>query len=112
VLQENRRFQCIFSTQSELPIILANSQAGNRGPLLDPTVLGRELLTTPNPRTLEELRMLPVSREDFRTHFYSSPLLEAQCLASARALGLPPLPPHAVLSERKRQIGGRIGVTI
>src|SRR5258707_15117394 len=65
------------------------------------------------PRLETSWDCLPVSRQvDFRTHFYPSPLPEAQCIASAHALGLPPLPPHAVLLERKRQIGARIGATI
>ena len=44
---------------TELPIILANSQAGPRGPLYNPTLMQAQgwapLLAAPNPRTRDEL---------------------------------------------------------
>ena len=44
---------------TELPIILANSQAGPRGPLYNPTLMQGQgwapLLAAPNPRTRDEL---------------------------------------------------------
>jgi len=43
--------------RSDLPIMLANSQAGNSGPLYNPTVPGWVLLTAPNPTTRDELRV-------------------------------------------------------
>jgi hypothetical protein len=42
----------------ELPIILANSQTGPRGPLYNPTLMAQgwaPLLAAPNPRTRDEL---------------------------------------------------------
>ena len=102
----------------ELPILLANSQAGARGPLFNPTVLQNgwaPLLTAPNPRSRDEL--LGFTGE-FTRHFHIVVLIlfvlqiVNQCNASAHSLGLPALPPQTLVPERRRQIAVRIGVSI
>jgi len=56
---------------TELPIILANSQAGPRGPLYNPTLMQAQgwapLLAAPNPRTRDEL--LVFTSEGYPLHF-------------------------------------------
>ena len=45
----------IAQSRREQPILLANSQAGTRGRLYDPTANGWVLLVAPNPATRDEL---------------------------------------------------------
>ncbi len=45
----------IAAIRAEQPILLANSQAGNHGPLYDPTLPGWVLLGFPHPTTRDEL---------------------------------------------------------
>ncbi|KAI9508544.1 hypothetical protein F5148DRAFT_1195363 [Russula earlei] len=84
----------------EMPILLANSQAGTRGRLYNPTIAlvggWAPLMEAPNPVNRDALFMFTVN----------------ECVASARNLGLPPLPPGTPVAERRRQIARRIGVAI
>jgi hypothetical protein len=45
----------IAAMRNEQPILLANSQAGNREPLFNPTVPGWVLLAPPHPTTRDQL---------------------------------------------------------
>ncbi|PPQ71436.1 hypothetical protein CVT26_011133 [Gymnopilus dilepis] len=86
----------LFDKTNELPILLANSQAGNRGVLYNPTALANGWappLAHPNPATRDELMTFTI----------------AQCVASAQNLGLPHLPGAPSVVERRRQIASRLG---
>ncbi|KIK09546.1 hypothetical protein K443DRAFT_671449, partial [Laccaria amethystina LaAM-08-1] len=83
----------------QLPIIIANSQAGNHGALRNPTQVVNGWaphLVPPNPQTRDELFL------------FTAP----QCMASAAALGLPPLPQGALAQDMRRQLAKALGVTI
>ncbi|KAF8528103.1 hypothetical protein BU17DRAFT_81333 [Hysterangium stoloniferum] len=71
--------------RQEQPILLANSQAGTKGLLYNPVQNGWVLLAAPNPANRDELLT-------FTQH---------QCIASANALGLPSLPPHTLIIDRR-----------
>jgi len=84
----------------EMPILFANSQAGPRGHLYNPTVplVGgwAPLMMAPNPVSRDALLIFTA----------------AECITSAANLGLPILPAATPVAERRRQIANRIGVTI
>lgn len=84
----------------ENSILLANSRAGPRGPLYNPT--------TPLVDGWAPLMMAPtpISRDALLL------FTAAECITSAANLGLPLLPATTPVVERRRQIANRIGVTI
>ncbi|KAF8969559.1 hypothetical protein BDZ97DRAFT_206261 [Flammula alnicola] len=99
ILQIQQDVTYMRHRSDELPVLLVNSHAVNRGRLLNPTAVANgcaPLLDVPNPRTREDL-----------SYFTAD-----QCAASAANLGLPALPAETPLLERRRQIAARIGVTL
>jgi TolA-binding protein len=87
----------LLQRSNEEPIILANSRAGNREPLYDPTQLQGGWAAH---------LIRPAHRDDLLT-------MSAQdCITTAIALGLPPLLAGTAVVERRRQIARRIGVSI
>ncbi|CAA7271297.1 unnamed protein product [Cyclocybe aegerita] len=88
----------LLHRSDEQPVLLANSRAGNREPLYDPTQLqGNWAAPLARPQHRDDL--LTMSAQD--------------CIAAATALGLPPLPAAGTtVVERRRQIARRIGVRI
>jgi hypothetical protein len=104
----------LLQKSDEEPIILANSRAGNRERLYDPTQLqagwAAQLV---RPQHRDELLTMS-GRSNFVTQ--SVVLLTCvsaqDCITTAITLGLPHLPPATAVVERRRQIARRIGVSI
>ena len=61
--------QEIATMRNEIPILLANAEAGNHGPLLNPTGPGWVLLGPPNPTTRNELAVFTRESELIRNLF-------------------------------------------
>ncbi|KAJ3517312.1 hypothetical protein NLJ89_g575 [Agrocybe chaxingu] len=88
----------LLQRSDEQPVLLANSRAGTREPLYDPTQLqGNWAAPLVRPQHRDDL--LTMSAQD--------------CITAATALGLPPLPAAGTtVVDRRRQIARRIGVRI
>ena len=95
-------------------VLLANSQAGNGLPLYDPTLPGQwALLAAPNPTTRDDLMAFDREWQWFYNYYlFTCRHSDIQCMTSAAALGLPPLPVDVDLPTRKRQIAAKIGVAM
>ena len=100
---------CIRSLHGEF-LILAAVDA----PLYDPTRPGQlEFLAAPNPTSRDNLLTFDCEIIICNYHILLFNCnLDMQCVNSAAALGLPPLPLNADLSTRKRQIPGRLGIAM
>lgn len=100
----------------ELPVLLANSQAGGLGRLYNPTAIANgwaPLLAQPNPTTRDELLHFTSKCQCLMPHMPVNDFLLMtvnQCIASAANLGLPLLPAQTPVLDRRRQIAVKIGV--
>ena len=101
--------------------MLANSNAGPRGRLFNPTAFANGWaphLAAPNPTSRDELLSFTSELEfPFRfltpvTFFIYVFITVQQCILSATDLGLPLLPQNTPVIERRRQIALKIGVVI